>query len=126
MAAFDFQNERDEQLQGLQVTPNTVTDVFGHACTLCPIDGVDSSVAMFMKDNFDTDGQLDSIAPLARSIQTSRQGRNYLEFCQNFHELKDGTVHTLDSTQCNCLHCRRSPLPSWAYSSFWRSRRTAF
>ena len=34
--------------------------------------------------NFDPDGQLDSIAPEARSTPTARRGRNYLEFFKIF------------------------------------------
>ena len=51
---------------------------------LCHIESVDSSVAMFMKDNFDADGRLDSIAPKARSNPTAHRRRNYLEFFKIF------------------------------------------
>ena len=37
-----------------------------------------------IQDNFDLDGQLDSIAPEARSNPTARRGRNYLEFFKIF------------------------------------------
>ena len=51
---------------------------------------MDSSVPKFTKiftkiqDNFDLDGQLDSIAPPARSNPTARRGRNYLEVFKIF------------------------------------------
>ena len=72
---------------------------------LRPIECVGSSVPMFMKilkiqDNFDPNGQLDSIAPAARSNPTARRGRNYLEFFKIFINIgKELSTHTLDETQ---------------------------
>ena len=37
-----------------------------------------------IRDDFDPDGQLDSIAPEARSNPTARRGRNHLEFVKIF------------------------------------------
>ena len=51
---------------------------------LCPIESVGSSVPMFMK------GAIESNCP-----STSKSFRIF----QNFHEHRDGTVHTLDGTQ---------------------------
>ena len=41
-----------------------------------------------IQDNFDPDGQLDSIAPLARSNPTARRGRHYLEFFKIFMNIE--------------------------------------
>ena len=39
-----------------------------------------------IRGDFDADGQLDSIAPPARSNPTARRRRNHLEFFRNFHD----------------------------------------
>ena len=67
------------------------------------IASVDSSVPMFMKilKNsrwFRPDGQLDSIAPEAIESNCPSGSKSSRIF-QNFHEHRDGTVHTLDGTE---------------------------
>ena len=74
--------------------------------TLCRIESVDSSVRMFIKfwkiqDNFDPDGQLDSIAPLAPIESNCPSGSKSSRI---FHEHRNGTVHTLDGTQYTGSH----------------------
>ena len=48
-----------------------------------------------IRDDFDPDGQLDSIAPEARSNPTARRGRNHLEFFKIF--MQPGTELTTPS-----------------------------
>ena len=59
---------------------------------LCPIESVTVPSLCSWKfwkiqHNFDPDGQLDSIAPEARSNPTARRGQNYLEFFKIFMDI---------------------------------------
>ena len=52
-----------------------------------------------IQDNFDLDGQLDSIAPFG-VIESNCPSRSKLSWIfQIFHDHRDGTVHTVDETQ---------------------------
>ena len=68
---------------------------------LCFIESVDTLLTScnFCKfqNDFDDDGQLDSIAPTAPS--TARRRRNHLEVQQKLHDNGDEGVHTLDGTE---------------------------
>ena len=53
-----------------------------------------------IRDDFDDDGQLDSIAPPARSNPTARRRRNHLEFFEIcMTKVTRVSVHTLDGTE---------------------------
>ena len=55
-----------------------------------------------IQDSFDPDGQLDSIAP--RAIESNYPSGSKLSWIfQNFHEHRDGAVHTLDRTQYSAV-----------------------
>ena len=76
-----------------------------------------------IRDDFDPDGQLNSIAPKARSYSTARRGRNYLEFFKIFMNIGMELSVTFNWTEYNQSHreCRH-PLTFVIKSCCKRSR----
>ena len=70
--------------------------------TIRSTSGVEIMKIWKIRDDFDPDGQLDSIAPRRDRIQLPRRGGSHLEF---FSENGDGTVHNQRfHVQCSYTH----------------------